>query len=147
MCEPDPEEAIAAEPDPIASLKSLVEGLSWMSESDYPFEVASLPELSASPTAETLLQLTGDRTDPVTECPVTEMSVQEFFAPVIASAPQDGDGDNETMQRFQALVRWINEHLSEVRVYRIGEIEIEVYIIGKTELGDWINLSTRMVET
>jgi Nuclease A inhibitor-like protein len=153
MCEdPALEEAIAADPDPIDRLKSLVEGLSWMSESDYPFEVASLPELSESPTAETLLQLTGkDGT-----CPVTEMSVQELFVPAIragaqahATALQDGYGDKEleTMQRFQTLVQWIEAHLSEVRVYRIGEIEIEVYIIGKTELGDWINLSTRIIET
>jgi hypothetical protein len=32
-------------------------------------------------------------------------------------------------------------------VYRIGEVNMPVYIIGKSSSGSWLGLSTRVVET
>jgi Nuclease A inhibitor-like protein len=148
MCQseitPQPEsssEPIAAE-TAIEVLEALATGLSWMSESDYPFEVALLPEFEP-PIASTLLQLMGHDGD----CPVEEMTVQNFFAPAIEEQDWYEEAEKETMHRFQTLLQWLEEHLSEVQVYRVGEIEIDVYIVGKTESGDWINLSTKSIET
>jgi glutathione S-transferase len=141
---PPPEsssEPIAAE-TAIEVLEALATGLSWMSESDYPFEVALLPEFDP-PIASTLLQLTGHDGD----CPVEEMTVQNFFAPAIEEQDWYEEAEKETMHRFQTLLQWLEEHLGEVQVYRVGEIEIDIYIVGKTESGGWINLSTKSIET
>jgi hypothetical protein len=135
-------ETAISTPDSITTLQSLVEGLSWISESDHPFEVSRLPEQTEVPTAGTMMQLMGkDAT-----CPVTEISVRDFFAPAIA--PQDWyeEAELETMQRFQTLLQWLEENLTQVTVYRLGEIEIDVCIVGRVDR-DWINLSTRLVET
>jgi hypothetical protein len=132
----------------VDSLKRMVEGLTWMSESDYPFEVLQL-ELSrfpdrATPLAvEELLQLTGHDAD----APVQEISIQDFFAPAIQPQDWHEESDKQRMQHFQTLLQWIEQHLSDVKVYRIGTIEIDVDIIGKTESGAWINLSTKAIET
>jgi len=114
-----------------------------MSEADYPFEVLQLPDRLAPPNPEEILQLTGHDVDTFVE----ESSVESFFA--LAIQPQDWyeETDQKRMQQFQTLLQWIEQHLSNIKVYRVGKIAIDVYILGKTESGDWLNLSTKVVET
>jgi hypothetical protein len=143
---PDPESSSSKQIEEefaINSLKTIVEGLTWMSESDYPFEVLQLPDRTAPPTIAELLQLTGHDADE----PREEISVQNFFA--LATQPQDWHEaeDTQRMQRFQTLLQWIEQHLSNVKGYRVGTIEIDVYIIGKAASGAWIRLSTKVIET
>jgi hypothetical protein len=148
MCQsevtPQPESSSEpiAEETAVAALKAIASGLAWMSESDYPFEVTLLPGFEP-PIASTLLQLTGHDAD----CPVEEMTVQNFFAPAIEEQDWYEEAEKETMHRFQTLLQWLKDHLSEVKVYRVDEIEIDIYIVGKTESGDWINFSTKSIET
>ncbi len=51
------------------------------------------------------------------------------------------------MKKFQTLVQTLKDNLNEIKVYRIGAIDIDVYIIGKTQSGDLAGLSTKVVET
>ncbi len=125
------------------SLKAIAQGLTWMSESDYPFKVLQLPDRLNPPDTEELLQLTGHDADAFVE----EISVQNFFAPAIQPQDWHEEVDKQRMQRFQTLLHWIEQHMSDVKVYRVGTIAINIHIIGKTESGDWINLSTKVIET
>ncbi len=50
-------------------------------------------------------------------------------------------------RRFQALLRLLKENLDDLKVYRVGTINIAVYIVGRTVTGNWVGLSTRVVET
>ena len=127
----------------IDSLKAIVEGLTWMSESDYPFEVSCLPDRPDPPSPEEILQLTGHEADTGVE----EISIENFFAPAIQLQDWYEEADKERMQHFQTLLQWIEQHLSNIKVYRVGAIAIDVYILGKTESGSWLNLSTKVVET
>jgi len=52
-----------------------------------------------------------------------------------------------SVERYQALVSLLKQHLHELLVYRIGEIELDVYIMGKTAIGAWAGLATKAVET
>jgi hypothetical protein len=122
----------------VEALQALVADLTWMSESDYPFEVSQLPDRDA-PTIEALqTQHTP---------PVQEISLQDFFAPAIQSEDWHEEADRQQTQRFQTLLQWLEQHLSDVRVYRFGTIEIDILIIGKTEAGNWLQLSTKAIET
>jgi Nuclease A inhibitor-like protein len=127
----------------VDSLRAIAHGLTWMSESDYPFEVLQLPDRANPPNTEELLQLTGHDAD----APVEEISIKNFFAPAIQPQDWHEEADKQRMQHFQTLLQWIEQHLSNVKVYRVGAIAIDVYIIGKTESGAWINLSTKVIET
>lgn len=127
----------------VDSLRAMVEGLTWMSESDYPFEVLQLPDRATPLSLAELLQLTDHEVD----APVEEISVQNFFSPAIQLQDWYEDADKQRMEHFQTLLQWIEQHLSDVKVYRIGTIAIDVYIVGKTEPGAWISLSTKVIET
>jgi hypothetical protein len=51
------------------------------------------------------------------------------------------------VQRFQNLVSVLKQNLSQLQVYRVGNIEIDVYIVGVTDGGGLAGLSTKLVET
>lgn len=126
----------------LLELEQLIAGLLFMSESDYPFR-AFLWSGSRDVTEDYLRELAGQRPD----APVEVMSVDEFFR-VAASEPEwKGAYELAVAKRYQALLRWLKEHLTDLRVYRVGEISIPVYVLGKSASGSWIGISTRVVET
>jgi len=51
------------------------------------------------------------------------------------------------VQRFQNLVSVLKENLSQLQVYRVGNTDIDAYIVGVTDGGELAGLSTKQVET
>ncbi|MEG4249380.1 nuclease A inhibitor family protein [Microcoleus sp.] len=125
-----------------AQLNQASEGLLFLSESDAPFEVINWPAQGELTQAK-LLQLTNHPPD----APVEMRTVDEFFA--IATQEEDwhDEEERETAKRFQNLVSTLKQNLSQLQVYRVGSIEIDVYIVGVTQNGEWAGLSTQVVET
>ena len=124
----------------IIQLSQAVEGLLWLSESDYPWETVYIENVDHLETK--LLELTHNNS--ATKIEIKELN--SFFNRVT----QAKDGDEEELQesrRYQALVDLLKTHLRDIKVYRVGECEIKVYILGKTELGKVAGLSTMVVET
>jgi hypothetical protein len=152
--------------DLLANFQQAVEGLLFPSESDYPIEVALWQEENGeSLTPEILLLQTNHAED----SPIATVELESFLRPVAESQSWHGAEEEAIGRRFQQLRQLIHTHLSEVQVYRIGEIEIDVYIIGKvresavgqektettciettdmpTEAVPWLILSTKVIET
>ena len=117
-------------------------GLLFLSESDAPFEVIHWPA-QGELTPPKLLQLTGHPPD----APVELRTVDDFFA--IATQEEDwhDQDERETVQRFHNLVSILKQNLSQLQVYRVGSTDIEAYIVGVTDGGEWAGLSTKLVET
>ncbi len=123
-------------------LKQASEGLLFLSESDAPFEVVRWPTQGQLTPAK-LLQLTNHPPD----APVEVVNVDEFFA--IATVEEDwhDEEEREIVQRFQHLVSVLKQNLSNIQVYRVGQINIDAYIVGVTPSGHSMGLSTKLVET
>lgn len=127
----------------LAELEQAAAGLLFMSESDYPFE-AVRPQALAEVTPEHLRAFTGS----APEAPVTTESVEDFFRIAAAEADWKSGDDIITARRFQTLMRSLQENLTDLHVYRVGEINIPVLIVGRNgATGNWLGLSTRVVET
>ena len=129
--------------DSIATqLQQASKGLLFLSESDAPFEVIHWPAQGELTPAK-LLQLTHHPPD----APVEIVSLDEFFDTPTAEEDWHDEEERETVQRFENLVSVLKQNLSQLQVYRVGSIEIDVYIIGVTDGGEWAGLSTKLVET
>jgi len=123
-------------------LQQASEGLLFGSETDAPFEVIHSPaQGELTPTK--LLQLTEHSPDALVEI----VSVDEFFD--VANAEEDwhDEEERETANRFQNLVNILKQNLSQLQVYRVGSIDIDVYIVGMIPGGELAGLSTKLVET
>lgn len=132
---------ITTSADIIEKLKQASSGLQCMSEADYPFEVFEWK--GQEPKAEAVIQQTNHTPD----TPVEVVPLDDFFKNATQEEDWYNNEEKETVKRYQALVETLKTNLSDVQVYRLGTVEIDVYIAGKTPSGDLAGLSTKVVET
>ncbi len=128
----------------VDKLKAASDNLLFMSETDYPFEVilweAQEQELL---TKETVLQLAAQALD----TPVEVVPLDDFFQNATQEQDWYGPEEKQTAQRYRQLVETLKTNLSDIQVYRLGTIEIDVYILGKTPEPTVVGLQTKVVET
>jgi hypothetical protein len=123
-------------------LKQASKGLFFLSETDAPFEVIDW-QTQGELTPAKLLQLTNHPPD----APLEILAVDDFFAITTQEMDWHDQDERETVKRFQNLVSVLKQNLSQLQVYRVGNINIDAYIIGVTPSGDLMGLSTKLVET
>ena len=127
----------------IASLQALTQDLLWISETDAPFEIIQWQNQSNQLTNEQLLKLTGHSVD----ISVEVIEVDDFFSAAIAEQDWFRDEEKAIAKRYQELIFLLKQHLNQLKVYCIGEINIDIYIVGETESGEIVGLATKAVET
>jgi nuclease A inhibitor-like protein len=126
----------------LEELEQAIDGLLFMSEADYPFSTIRWKG-NVEPTEAYLREQAGSGAD----APVKSKSVDELFRVAVSEPAWKGEAELAVAKRYQSLVRWLKEHLSDLRVYRVGEITIQVYVLGRSPGGNWLGISTRVVET
>jgi len=124
-------------------LKQSSADLLMMSESDYPFEVVFWTGPLDGLTTQKLLQLTNHPPDSQVE----EVDLDYFFRNCAYEKEWHDEQQKQNVKKFQILAQTLKNNLNEIKVYRIGTINIDVYILGKTSSGDLAGLSTKVVET
>ena len=116
------------------ALKQAAKGLQYTSETEAPLEAFLWEDTSAKLTNQRLLALAGEEEGTAVE----QESLDDFFHAV---PPED-------KEKFDKLAKVIEEQLSGVKVYKVGdEAEKRAYIVGKTKDGKWSGLKATVVET
>ena len=106
-------------------LRAAAGGLLYMSESDYPF----VPFVWAGE-----VEISPDYL-----CEISEV--------VAGSQIQEVDPVHFLGGLYGKLGRVVKNHLSDLRGYQVGTINMPVYIVGRSPEGNWIGVSTRVVQT
>src|SRR5262245_60511635 len=118
----------------------LSEGLLYMSETDAPltyYELSSENSQQWPPsTGGQYLQLIGE--DPAT--PVEKLAPEKFFRDL-----RPGNEDRE--DQVAALQKTMTEELLNLEGFRVGEIQIKIFVLGKDDSGRVVGLQTLSVET
>jgi Nuclease A inhibitor-like protein len=119
--------------------EQLVEGLLFMSETDAPltyYEIAGEAAQHWPPaTAVQFLELVGEDQNKL----VQPIDPEEFFRKL-------RPGNEERADQIEALRKAILEELENVRCYRVGEIRIDIYVLGRDD-SKVCGLQTLSVET
>ena len=111
----------------LSELKKASAGLFVMSELDYPFEIIQWDGRTTI-TPEYLRGISAVPED----SPVEETGIDDFF---------------NVSGRFPHLVRLLKDRLTDLVVYKVGTTNIPVYILGRSAEGNWLELSTRLIQT
>ena len=51
------------------------------------------------------------------------------------------------MKKYQQLVATLKQHLTHLKVYRLGEIQLDIYIVGQAPNSHLAGVTTKAVET
>ncbi len=135
---------LAPETDTLVQrITAAVSDLNWPSETDAPFDVMVWPVLSTSKLS---AQQVLEQAHLAPDTSVAAIDLDTFFEP---TQPQSWHSAEEQAisQKFQSLQSLLHQTLENIQVFRCGEIEIEIYIVGRNAQGDWIVLHTTAVET
>jgi predicted peptidase len=125
-------------------LKLASDGLLFMSESEYPFDVF-LWECEEKQVVDSKFILS--KLGKVPDTKIEFMDLHSFFDVATTEEDWHSSEDKEIVKKFQNLVKVIQENLSDIKVARLGEVDIDVYIIGKALSGNLAGLCTKVIET
>lgn len=121
------------------------QGLLFPSESEYPFESFYYPSDISHPEESPSFLLKQLNLPESTK--VEEVSLDRFFRAVAPVRDFFDERQKEEAPRFKALRALLEEQLTDLRVLRLGEIEITAVLIGKTSFPGLAGVKTRVVET
>lgn len=123
-------------------IEEAVNGLYYISETDaeiFPF----IGKKAETVNAETILKQTNED-----KCPkIEEKSFEEFFERLTSHQDWFGEDEIETANKFSKLRELLEANLSELKVFKIGEVEIDIYVVGLDSDGRLTGIKTAAVET
>lgn len=130
----------------ITQLQRAATDLIYMSETDAPLEVVQWEQ-----NPEDLKTLLADQPGQ----PIETVPLEQFFRSQTQEHDWYNDDERERAGRFQALVALLNQHLQDIQVFKVGNVEKTVYVLGRLSRGETsptsdggiIGLKTTVVET
>lgn len=133
------------EPTLRQQLEEAADGLVYSSESDRPFHFFFRPAETLPPdlTAQSFARLVGAAPGD----PAEEWSIDRFLAPHIEYVEPIDRLAWERLPRYDALKRLLQRELRNVRVFRVGAVQVGCYAVGRDTAGNLVGLKTVAVET
>jgi len=123
-------------------ISAACEQLFFVSEMDAPVEPVALPRMTdLSPDA--LLEALG-RSD---EEPIQMAAATEFFDRLTRTQEWQSENEKKLIRRFAHLSDVLEDELEDIRLFRIGEVQVDIFVIGLTRGGTVAGVRTRAVET
>jgi hypothetical protein len=120
----------------ITALQQASAGLLYPSDSDEPFETFSWGKANGNLTPAVVQKFAGVGPKEA----MKQVALGDFFKNLISD-------DNDDAEKYKALLQVVNAQLSGVKVFRFGDVEKEIYLVGKSKEGEWAGLKTKAVET
>lgn len=123
-------------------IERISNGLYYISETDaeiLPFSGAK----ADSVTKENFLSQMGNEPD----APVEERDFAGFFARLTKIQDWFGDEEKQIAARFAELKELLERNLKDVKVFKVGRIELDIYVVGLDADGKLSGIKTKAVET
>jgi hypothetical protein len=124
------------------TLATLTEGLTYSSESDYPFEVQDWGKMKESALTEHIAGLHATSSAP------EQVPVDAFFAKCIRNIEISGDPEmNKVADRYKKLRDFLTDKSLHTQLWRCGKIQVGIYFVITGQDGHVIVLKTTGIET
>jgi hypothetical protein len=127
--------------DEIISLSS---DLMYPSESDekieyFEMEVSTIEKLSLA----NFRMYNGIRPEVI----IQEIDYELFFKPLIKIEDWFGEDEKKWAEDSLKLKQLLSEKLKDISILKVGQIQIDVFLFGKSEECKWAGLKTKVIET
>jgi Nuclease A inhibitor-like protein len=126
----------------VQNLKTLTQNLLFASESEYPFDTVLWVDRVKDLSNEAILQKTGHSGD----TPIKTVELDDLFHRAIQVQEWYDETQRLQVGQFQELLNYLKSSLENIKVFKLGEVEYDTYILG--EVGkNVVGLSTKVVQT
>ncbi|MGI4022429.1 MAG: nuclease A inhibitor family protein [Janthinobacterium lividum] len=122
-----------------SNLENAANGLQMMSESEYPFEYFSTESTSTDEAL--VLKLTSKP-----EGTLVSTTTLDNLLRNMTDAAQGAVSPQQAGQ-YKQMAAVLKDTLHGLTVYRVGEVQVDVLIIGLTEEGTAAGMRTKLIET
>lgn len=78
---------------------------------------------------------------------VEEKNFADFFKNLTRIEDWYGDEEKETAQKFSTVEKLLKESLKDLKVFKVGQIEIDIYVVGLDSQNILSGIKTKAVET
>lgn len=128
-----------------SALKAASEGLIYISETDAAFEafVWKTDKPAGNVSAENVLKFAGEKPD----AKVAEKTLDEFFEQPTEMQDWFGDEEKAQVEKYLKLKELLSTKLKNAKVFKIGDVQINIYIVGLDDEGNLAGVKTKAVET
>jgi len=127
----------------MTDLQAAINGLTFPSESDEPFQVVTLGKSDAPLTDDKLLGMTQQPR----QARLERVDAGPFFGRLTIPQQNLGQVDPEMARRYSKLLEVLNTHLTDIQVVKFGQGEVAIYILGRTKDGQYAGVRTAATET
>lgn len=122
-----------------SNLENAASGLMMMSESEYPFDYVSTEDTALSP--DLALKITGKPEGTL----VTTVALDNLLRNL--TDPTSGTVSPAQAKQYQQLAASLKNSLQGLSVYRVGEVQVDILILGLTSEGKVAGMRTKLIET
>ena len=119
------------------------ERMLFTSETDAPFTWFARDAVRTIPTDAAMLRLLALPA----ATPVARITLDQLLRNAVVADEGAGLADAHRAARFRQLVQTLRAELTDVTVFRVGTVQIRVFIVGRTRCGTLAGLETLAVET
>ncbi len=130
------------ETDLPAQIKKLSEGLYYISETD----AEILPFVGKKAQA----VISDEIKNQIEEAKTSEIEqkdLKEFIARLTEIQDWFGEEEKATAQKFSELKSLLEKNLKDLKVFKVGKIQIDVYAVGLDAESNLMGIKTKAVET
>lgn len=129
----------------ISDLKAAVENLIYISETDAGFDVFVQKSEQPAKDASAADVLKFGNYEPQTK--IEEKTLDEFFAQPTEMQDWYGEEEKAQVEKYLKLKKLLTNRLKSAKVFRVGEIQIDIYLVGIDEAGNLAGVKTKAIET
>jgi len=119
-----------------AKIAEISQGLTYISETD-----AAIEPLDDIAAINYLFEKDTHEKD------VKEISFDEFFRRLTEQRDWYGRKEKEKAESFAELKKLLEENLRGPRVFKVGRIQIDIYVVGLDADNNFVGIKTKAVET
>ncbi|MBN9523633.1 nuclease A inhibitor family protein [bacterium] len=123
-------------------LREAVAGLTYQSETDAAWEAFRWP--SSSALSADVVREQGRHPK---SAPVVEQSVGEFFKSLTEDQDWYGGEEKAVASKYRSLLTAVKKQLTNPTVFKVGDREVTIYVVGRDKDGGVAGLRTTAVET
>ena len=127
----------------LRDIQTAIDGLLYTSEADSSFEIVHWAKRDSIRSSADLLKLIGQSSG----LPIENVGLAEFFHDLILNQEWHDAEGKKTVERYRNLLAILKEQLTDLKVFKVGDVEIDIYIVGRMPAGDWAGVMTTAVET